>query len=463
MAKGVVGINVGNHTTKVVEISKRGSSFAIKALGIAPSPEGAIVAGDIVQPEVVAQAIGELVSSAGIKGKNVVVSIGGQASVVVRVMDVPKMTKKELASSIGFEIERQVPYSADEIVSDFAILEEPDEIADGQNVPVLYAAARSDGVYNYVETLQLAKLNTKAIDVEALAVVRAIGSLSNGELPDVYAIINIGAESTEIAVAQGNKLVFPRIIPVGGNAFTDAVADTLGLDRAEAERVKMEQASALYGKPEAAYTPSVTQAVDTAPVATEDLGVPELGLTAQDEDVSDESVEVGLAELPVAGNIREAGKEQQAPTSDVNLDFIPDQAPTTPEATPIAEPPLPQELENTGMAGSGLETGGDVAFIAGAIQSSLAELAEEIGRSIEYYAGRAPGSQVAKIYLAGGGARLKGMDQFLQSQLGIPVEIADPLKYLDTSALENVYNDQLLGEMSPVLTVAIGLALRELV
>ena len=55
------------------------------------------------------------------------------------------------------------------------------------------------------------------------------------------------------------------------------------------------------------------------------------------------------------------------------------------------------------------------------------------------------------------------MDQFLQSQLGIPVEIADPLKYLDTSALENVYNDQLLGEMSPVLTVAIGLALRELV
>jgi Tfp pilus assembly PilM family ATPase len=101
MPKSVLGINMGNHSIKVVELTRRGNSFVVQNLLTAPTKE-AIVSGEMIQPDVVATTLKEMLKSAGVKTKDAVIAIGGQSGVVVRVTELPKMPRKELAESDSF-------------------------------------------------------------------------------------------------------------------------------------------------------------------------------------------------------------------------------------------------------------------------------------------------------------------------------------------------------------------------
>jgi type IV pilus assembly protein PilM len=93
----------------------------------------------------------------------------------------------------------------------------------------------------------------------------------------------------------------------------------------------------------------------------------------------------------------------------------------------------------------------------------LTDLKEQVKRYIEYYRTHADhehippnGSSIKKIILCGGGANLKGITDFLQEELKIPVEMGNPLINLSLKRTESpISKEDLLR-----FTVAIGLALR---
>ncbi|MBI4846708.1 MAG: type IV pilus assembly protein PilM [Candidatus Omnitrophica bacterium] len=92
-----------------------------------------------------------------------------------------------------------------------------------------------------------------------------------------------------------------------------------------------------------------------------------------------------------------------------------------------------------------------------AIRPALDSFAKEIHMSFNYCESQL-GSSVQKIYLTGGTAKFKGIDKVLSSIMGIEVEIWDPTNVLSLS--EQVDKAKLV-EAGPLLTVAIGLALRK--
>lgn len=62
------------------------------------------------------------------------------------------------------------------------------------------------------------------------------------------------------------------------------------------------------------------------------------------------------------------------------------------------------------------------------LRGSLDRLAVEVERSIAFYGeSQGGGSSLGELILAGGGAHLKGLDQWLAERLGIPVTAPDPL------------------------------------
>jgi type IV pilus assembly protein PilM len=94
-----------------------------------------------------------------------------------------------------------------------------------------------------------------------------------------------------------------------------------------------------------------------------------------------------------------------------------------------------------------------------AARASMAELVGEIRNSIQYFAslpGRAP---IARVLLTGGGSRLSGLVETLQSQVRIPVELVSVLSRLDLRKLDQK-PDQ-LAAIDSVATTPIGLALPE--
>jgi type IV pilus assembly protein PilM len=90
--------------------------------------------------------------------------------------------------------------------------------------------------------------------------------------------------------------------------------------------------------------------------------------------------------------------------------------------------------------------------------TSLAErLCIELSRSIDYYQAQFRGGVVANIFLSGGTASLKGIDDYISDTLGVVCFVHDPLKNIK---IPGHIDSQALKSISTALNVAIGLSTR---
>ncbi len=81
----------------------------------------------------------------------------------------------------------------------------------------------------------------------------------------------------------------------------------------------------------------------------------------------------------------------------------------------------------------------------------------EIVRSLDFYRATTSSAPIQKLLLAGGSARVPGLDRIFHERVEIPVEVVDPFRRVGIpgGALEEE-----LRELAPSLCVAVGLALR---
>ena len=80
-------------------------------------------------------------------------------------------------------------------------------------------------------------------------------------------------------------------------------------------------------------------------------------------------------------------------------------------------------------------------------------------RSVDYFRSRYPSDTVHQILLCGGSARIPNLDQFLETELGIPTIVADPFATVKVSSRQ--VSSERLQEMAPAFAVAVGLATRD--
>jgi len=490
-----VGVDIGSSLMKVVEARPGKEGPQITALGVCPTPEGVIVDDVILDPESLGRALRQLLAESGIQCKRCVSSVSGQSSVVVRIIEVPKMTKQELAETMKWEVERHVPFAASEVVMDFALIEERSQPQDDQNMEVLLAVAQQDLVNKHVESLLAAGLEPTAIDVEPLAVARAlIDSSKNGEREQTIAIVNVGSEATDIGVFQHGLLAFPRSLPIAGKAITRALSDTLNIPFEQAERLKRERGTVLMDRA-GQYTPDVglgsppRTGVGDEPDATvglaapasdssdEDMSfIPGLGFTSMEEEPAPQQAAGQTADEPsfdidLGGGVSGTGDAPPAMSFDLSVDEEPAQDSAqagTPQldlsgdvqkaSDEIAPAAPPAPVSDQGSEVEIPAYSDEVIFDA--IGPVLADLVAEVRRSIEYFASRYQ-SQPDKIVLCGGTAKLPHLDEFFTAELGIPTIVANPLKNIEV--FSRGASEDYLAEVAAVFPVGIGLAMRDMI
>ncbi len=92
------------------------------------------------------------------------------------------------------------------------------------------------------------------------------------------------------------------------------------------------------------------------------------------------------------------------------------------------------------------------------LRNASLSLAQDIQRSLDYYAQTGGTERVSRLFISGGMSLVNGMDRIIEEETGIPVEILNPFKRV-TIASKTV--DPLTVERdAPMDTVAVGLALR---
>lgn len=94
------------------------------------------------------------------------------------------------------------------------------------------------------------------------------------------------------------------------------------------------------------------------------------------------------------------------------------------------------------------------------MQAALVELVTEIRRSLEYYGSQHADATVDRMVLYGGTARLPRLDRFISREVGIPVEVGNPVKHL--AGLPAQFSAQYVEEIGCLLPVAVGLAIRDM-
>jgi type IV pilus assembly protein PilM len=105
----------------------------------------------------------------------------------------------------------------------------------------------------------------------------------------------------------------------------------------------------------------------------------------------------------------------------------------------------------------GLKVSGD-AIIQPHLEIVLRSIVHQLRSSFDYYQGKS-GREVKKVYITGGTSLLSGLKEFLTESLGVSAETWDSLQGIDTSDFEE---DDALKPLTPLLTVAVGLACRRM-
>ena len=177
----------------------------------------------------------EILRSKGIKPGPLVLSLSGQ-TVFPRFAKFPAVgDSAKLDQLVGYEIEQNVPFPIDEIVSDCQFL---GTTPDGEKA-ALIVAAKLEGVRAVTETAQSVGMKPTIVDVSPIAICNAL-RFSNPRLSGCTVILDIGAKTTNLIILEDEK-IYNRSIPVAGNAITKEIAQTFKCSLEEAEQLKIER------------------------------------------------------------------------------------------------------------------------------------------------------------------------------------------------------------------------------
>ena len=227
-----VGIDIGSKTIKIVELSKEGKVWRLRASGAVGykgiSPE---YSKDDKELASVSEALKKLHKEAKISSKDVVISLPEQ-SVYTRTIKFPFLTDSEIASAVRWEAEQYIPIPASEAVIQHQVIEKRDDVSP-PFVVVLLVAAPKELVASYAKVIDMAGLNLSAVETELISIVRSLAPIDQTVL-----ILDLGAKSTNIAISKNQSLVFSRSISTAGEAFTRAISKGLGIEERQAEEYK---------------------------------------------------------------------------------------------------------------------------------------------------------------------------------------------------------------------------------
>jgi type IV pilus assembly protein PilM len=234
--KEVIGIDIGSSSVKLVQLKDVKGSYQLLNAGIVPLPPEAIVDNAIMDNASIVSAITGLVTSLGVKTKDVACSISGN-SVIIRKITLPVMPVEELEDQITWEAEQYIPFDINDVNMDFQILS-PDSI-DPSKMIVLLVASKREIINDYVTVFNEAGMVLSVVDVDSFAVQNAFEINYDAGIEDVIALINIGASVMNINIVKDGTSLFTRDVQMGGNLYTEEIQKQLSVSSSEAESMKI--------------------------------------------------------------------------------------------------------------------------------------------------------------------------------------------------------------------------------
>ena len=215
-----VGLDIGSTSVKVVALGTRKGGGPRPVLGhnLVPLEGGqGVDASDAVKA-----AIGTL----HLPIRTVNLSVSGQW-VIMRIVEMPTMKPAEMKQALPFEAQRYLPFNVQDVVIDGEVIGP----ADANKTWVLIVACKKDLLERRIDWVKRAGLDVALIDVDALALANSFLTGGNGHRAEgTRALINVGAQLTNLVIFQGETPYLVRDIPWGGDKLIRNAAEQTGFE-----------------------------------------------------------------------------------------------------------------------------------------------------------------------------------------------------------------------------------------
>ncbi len=229
----IIGLDLGSNNFRAVELENDKGKAVLKSFGTYQSPKLDLTSDDPASIDEYADSIKTFLRESNFSSDNAVVGMP-EANVFTRVITYPKMSTKELNSSIIFEAEQYIPLPLDEVNYSFQIID--DEAVEDGKMSVLLVAAKKTILQKYVDILKKAGLQPRGIEPETLALQRSL--YNNPTAIGASIIVNMGAQGSQIIISYKGFVRFTRSVNVGGETMSKLISQELSLDAAQAEEYK---------------------------------------------------------------------------------------------------------------------------------------------------------------------------------------------------------------------------------
>ena len=236
----VLGIDISSTTVKLLELSRQGGSYRVESYAVAHLPPEAVIEKNVNQVETVGALIRDLVARSKTRVKRIAAAVSGSAVIIKTVTMPDGLSDEELEAQLAVEADQYIPYPLEEVAIDFEVLAP----AANNTVTVLLVACHQQTIDARVDALEIAGLTVGIMDVEVLAMGRALALLEKqlpGENLRSVAMVDIGASMTTLSVFSDGESVYTREQFFGDKQLTDEIMNRYGLSFEEAGLAKKQQ------------------------------------------------------------------------------------------------------------------------------------------------------------------------------------------------------------------------------
>jgi type IV pilus assembly protein PilM len=241
-AKRLVGLKVGGSQLAAARVVNNGVPELVQ-VAREPLESGIIVGGELREPELLADSLRAFFRKHKLPRQGVRLGIANNR-IGVRILEIAGIDDpKQLENAIRYRAQEALPIPIEEAVLDYHVLgERVDD--EGQRIRrVLLVVAYRELIDRYVAACKKAGVRLAGIDLEAFALLRALGEPKGGEDPPSDAalvVVSIGHDRSTFAVSDGRVCEFTRVLDWGGQTLDVAIARELDCAPSEAEPVKRE-------------------------------------------------------------------------------------------------------------------------------------------------------------------------------------------------------------------------------
>lgn len=238
--KAVIGIDIGSHSIKMVEMRIEKDKPAITGAGYVRMDLSLEREGEIQRR------LKELLSLVKPSTTRCIADISSSDEMVImRTMFIPEvspdMSDEEMIETTRSEVEEQdyLPYPIEKALVSSDLLGRVTSEGE-KGVEVFFVAVHKGLPEGRARMMRKLGLRVLAIDVDVLALARLIGMTGIASDKENVAVVDVGDSKTSLFFYLKGRPIFYPHIPIGGRELTEEISRRLDVKWEEAERLKKE-------------------------------------------------------------------------------------------------------------------------------------------------------------------------------------------------------------------------------